>query len=88
MIHPMIIKESKGKLCVKDSEFEKDPRPILWCRDGLYGMIPIEVIKNEIGHLEDLRKLKISNPLIFHWRTVVEIPYETGRTMEKCGEKK
>jgi len=87
MIHPMIMKCKSGKLIVKNSEFEKDPRPILWCRDGLYGVIPIEVIRNEIGHLEDLRKLEISSPLVFHWRSVVEIPQETGRAMEKCNGK-
>ena len=87
MIHPYMVKQSKGKLCITDSEFEKNPRPILWCRDGLYAMLPIEVIRNEVAHQEDLRKMKINSPLVFHWAAAVKIPYETGLAMEKVNGK-
>lgn len=94
MIRPIIFKEKTDTLIIKDKELkqlEKKPKQILWIRDGLYGMIPIERVKNALENrnaanlLADLEvKNYISQPhVIFQWNETVEIPASTGQSMEK-----
>jgi hypothetical protein len=90
MIHPLIIKESDTKLVIAGDEYEKlmkKPKAILWCRAGLYGMIPIEVVKNAIQLLRDFNKSYVEfiprQFLEFSWSETVEVPPDTGRSMEK-----
>jgi len=40
----------------EDSEIIKNPVPILWNLEGLYGWIPIEIVKNEINAWKELDK--------------------------------
>lgn len=97
MIHPLICKESGTRLCITGEQYKKlikKPKAILWCRDGLYGMVPVEVVKNAIQLLHDANQarecadLKLQqSPLEFLWNETVEIPIETGSVMEKYNGK-
>ena len=91
MIHPIIYKESGSTLTIKGDDLKrlkKKPKQILWVKDGIYGMVPIEVVKNALelqrifacAQGGDITK----HQLIFHWDETVEIPQSTGRAMEDC----
>lgn len=89
MIHPLIVKESSTKLLITGEQYKKlikKPKAILWCRDGLYGMVPVEVVKNAILFDEDKRTLLPHlhiKRITFNWNETVEIPASTGLSMEK-----
>lgn len=90
MIHPLIIKESSTRLTITGDQYKKlvkKPKAILWCRDGMYGMVPIEVVKNAISLLRTINLYETSYrrkyELTFFWNETVEIPPATGRSMEK-----
>ena len=96
MIHPMILKESSTSLCITGDLYKKlmkKPKAILWCRDGMYGMLPIEVVKNAIQIVRDVdnafgwSKISINHFLLFRWNETVEIPVSTGQSMEKYNGK-
>jgi hypothetical protein len=65
----------------------KKPKAILWCRDGMYGMLPIEMVKNAITVNEDIGLIALAygglqrKQFEFHWNETVEIPAATGRLM-------
>lgn len=89
MIHPVICKEKSSTLIIKGDSLKrlkKKPKQILWVKDGIYGLIPIEVVKNALDRADDLknvcRKSTTSILLKFHWNETVEIPQEMGRSME------
>ena len=91
MIHPHIIQTTDRDTFAIDANgdlmksLKKKPKPILWVRQGIYGIIPVEVIKNELQIREDREKLGDEQwlPLTFTWRETVTIPQATGRTMEE-----
>lgn len=59
------------------------PKAILWDRDGLYGMIPVEVIRNALDNLELRNRISANITILyFDWNETVEVPSETGRAME------
>ncbi len=96
MIHPLICKESSTRLCITGDQYKKlikKPKAILWCRDGLYGMVPVEVVRNAISAFNDREKtrehkgLHLVEQLDFLWNETVEIPASTGRSMEKYNGK-
>ena len=95
MTHPIIYKESSNTLIIKcDSlkRLKKKPKQILWVKDGLYGMIPIEVIKNALEFYDTIciqveGDFKSKNYIEFHWNETVEIPQSTGQSMENYNGK-
>ena len=91
MIHPTIFKESSNTLIIEGDDLKrlkKKPKQILWVKDGIYGMVPIEVVKNALEFQKifacaqggDITK----HQLTFQWDETVEIPQSTGRSMEDC----
>lgn len=95
MIHPTIFKESGSTLIIKGDDLkrlEKKPKQILWVKDGIYGMVPIEVVKNALNCLKFYKILSVccigSHCIQFHWNETVEIPQSTGRSMEDCNNGK
>jgi len=96
MIHPHIIHRTGSILKLSPTQVEKlqkDPRSILWINDGLYALIPIEVVRNElefIGNhdkLCEMVELPTTGPgewvIQLHWTQAVEVPASTGRVMEQ-----
>lgn len=92
MIHPIIYKESSNTLTIKGDDLKrlkKKPKQILWVKDGIYGMIPIEVVRNTLTNLADSNTQRkamnwgVRLDLTFHWNETVEIPQSTGRVMEE-----
>ncbi len=96
MIHPMIIKKSSTRLHITGDLYKKlmkKPKAILWCRDGMYGMVPIEMVKNAIAITEAVANIVLAcgglqrKQLSFTWNETVEIPVSTGQAMEKYNGK-
>ncbi|KKN77889.1 hypothetical protein LCGC14_0356260 [marine sediment metagenome] len=89
MIHPIVQREVGVILWIEGDVYEclkKKPRPILWVRKGIYGIIPVEVIRNEFQIRADREKLDPECwhlPLGFKWAEAQEIPQSTGTSMEK-----
>ena len=90
MIHPYIFREKNTRLTITGPELDRlvaRPKAILWSRDGIYGLIPIEIVKNHIQLWSDInRQLECgdrhANGLNFKWGESLEIPPETGRALE------
>ena len=90
MIHPYIFKEKSTRLTITGPELDRliaRPKTILWSRDGIYGLIPIEVVKNHIKFLSDINRQlehddRHASGLNFKWGESIEIPSETGRALE------
>jgi len=96
MIHPLICKEKSTRLTIIGEQFKKlieKPKAILWCRDGLYGMLPVEVVKNAIAVNSDVANIVVvygglqRKQFEFNWGETVEIPVETGLSMEEYNGK-
>ena len=91
MTHPVIQREDGDVLFIEDSVYEclkKKPRPILWIKQGIYGIIPVEVIKNEFQIRTDRGNADPKCwhiPLTFNWAETVTILQETGRALEYNG---
>lgn len=94
MIHPVIQREDDVVLLIEGDVYEclkKKPRPILWVKQGIYGIIPVEVIKNEFQIRADREQADPECwhlPLTFNWAEAQEIPQSTGRSMEKYNGKR
>lgn len=90
MIHPYIFREKGVVLTITGPELDRlisGPKAVLWSRDGIYGLIPIEVVSNHIQLWSDLNKQlepgdRYFNGLDFKWEESLEIPPETGRALE------
>ena len=96
MIHPHIIHRTGDILTLSSNQVDtlrEDPRPILWVNAGLYALIPIEVIKNELEFITNHDKLceMVELPTVgpgewsiqLHWEQAVEVPVSTGIAMEQ-----
>lgn len=80
MIQPLVVEHRGTVLCLR----LKEPRIILWINQGVYALIPIEVVKNELSIQKD--KIKLSDfesyPLCtFTWNQAIVIPPETGKML-------
>lgn len=68
----------------KESEIVKNPVPILWNLDGLYGWIPIEIVRNEISFWQlpnyQAKQLK------FSWQQTYRLQQDVGRMLEELGK--
>jgi hypothetical protein len=89
MNFPVVIYESKECLFISEalqSELKTRPASVLWMRQGLYGMIPKEVIQNELRIREDRKRLWDAEgnhgkwkdhwdiPLGFKWSETQDVP--------------
>lgn len=87
MNHPIVIDEEGTELRVSKITTQRlltdGAKPILWCKEGLYGWIPIERVRNALQVLRDKSHIPASNPLKFTWADVVQIPLSTGRVIKK-----
>jgi len=86
MQQPVIVKQKGSKLLVSGSLLEqliKEPKPILWDREGLHGWIPVEMVRNAIMHLQDLLKLPVERTkhIVFVWGEAIVLPQSTGRCL-------
>ena len=84
MIKPVIVRKTGNILSVR----LKDAQPILWINNGLFALIPVEVVKNEISVQQDRMKLSNFDPncncttsCTFTWDQAIIIPPEAGRTL-------
>jgi hypothetical protein len=90
MIHPYIFREKSTRLTITGPELDgliTKPKAIMWSRDGIYGLIPIEVVKNHIQLWSDTNKQlehgdRHASGLNFKWGESLEIPPETGCALE------
>ena len=73
----------------ENSEIVKNPVPILWNLEGLYGWIPIEIVKNEVTTWSELSKRlwgdKLGFPK-FTWHQVYRLRQDVGKMLEELGK--
>lgn len=75
----------------ENSEIVKNPIPILWNLEGLYGWIPIEIVRNEAQAYESRQKLKEGvdygttsfDSLKFNWQQTYRLRQDVGRILEE-----
>jgi len=89
----LIIKSDKLEYCLTFDTFNskpeivKNPVPVLWNHNGIYGWIPVEVIKNEISVVDDIIKLdSCKAPIIqlrFIWQQAHRLRPDVGKILEK-----
>lgn len=84
----LIIKRSSNSLLIDKTIFDlatdRKADPILWCRDGMFCLIPKEVIQNAIDRYEMSRQadLKVTSPtLSFVWNQGIPISNLAGRAL-------
>jgi len=78
----ILVTESSGTIIIDDYLEEllrKEVRPILWFRDGLYSVVPVEILKNVLDSFDIYRKLTKDNFSIkLTWNQGYLLPYEIG----------
>jgi len=89
----LIVKKDKflrfRLLVTEDSERVKNPTPILWNHQGMYGWIPIEVIKNEIQQAFDNKKIYSDSVLFelhFTWQQTYRLRPDVGKMLESLAQ--
>jgi len=92
MIHPTVIKQSGTRLTITGEQYKqllKRSQAVLWNRDGMYGLVPLALVKNAIKYETDINKTRDPidrrHYLEFTWGETEEIPPETGRVLERDG---
>jgi len=75
----------------EDSEIIKNPIPILWNLEGMYGWIPVEVVKNEISRIENMWCLMPAgfiqhDELKLTWHQTYQLRQDVGRLLEELGK--
>jgi len=92
MIHPIVAKESGTGLTISGKQYKqlvKKPQAVLWNRDGMYALVPLARVKNQIQCALDMNKAcdpgDIRHLIEFSWGETLEIPPETGRVLERDG---
>lgn len=89
MIQPLVVKANSNILRI----WLEEPRVILWINQGIYALIPIEVIRNELSIQQDRAKLSDSTThtffiCTFAWNQAIVIPPETGKVLAAQYENK
>lgn len=92
----LVIKTNKLEHCLTFDIFEskpeiiKNPIPILWNFNGIYGWIPAEVIKNEVSVIDDIIKLdSCKTPIIqlkFNWQQAYRLRPDVGKMLEELAK--
>ena len=75
-----IVKTNAVKINIKGPVGLK-PEPILWCRQGMFCIIPIQIIQNAIDNLKMQKRYsgKISSPLVFFtWNQGIPVDPKIG----------
>jgi len=70
----------------EDSEIIKNPVPILWNLEGMYGWVPIEIVRNEINDWTDFIKENqgfYSGSIIFTWHQTYRLRQDVGKMLEE-----
>ena len=69
----------------KSLEIIKNPIPILWNLEGMYGWIPVEIVKNEISVWNELNKQlrSIGTYPKFSWHQTYRLRQDVGRMLEE-----
>jgi len=72
----------------KESEMIKNPVPILWNLEGLYGWVPVEIVKNATSHWTDFAKENeaYSGNIEFTWQQAYRLRQDVGRILEELGK--
>ncbi len=61
---------------VVEDQLRECPQAILWCNDGLFGVIPKERVVNAVTLQNEKRGAGMSpTPLVFHWHEAVVLTY-------------
>lgn len=78
------IKHNKLKFSLSsNSSLIENPIPILWNCDGVYGWVPVEIVKNETQAYKIRQKLKHSfNSLNFTWQQAYRLRPDVGKMLE------
>jgi hypothetical protein len=77
MVEPIIFYENKNCLFLSEEVqgvLKKTPRSILWVHNGLYGLLPSEVIQNELQVRADRKKLWDLEPNHEKWKPWWQVP--------------
>jgi len=87
MTQPMIFRQKGTTLKVIGPILQRlidSPQPILWCNEGLYELIPMQRIQNDLSVLSDKQKLIGSNiSLVFLWGQGKNIDPKYGKFLEQ-----
>lgn len=76
-----IYKEPGDRIPVDEATGEETD-PILWCRQGLFCLIPTEVIKNAIEFRKSFHAEKRTPPeLYFYWSQGITVSNAVGRAL-------
>jgi hypothetical protein len=60
----------------------QDPKSILWINQGIYALIPIEVVRNEMSIQQDKAKISGVNSICaFAWDQAIIISPEAGKVL-------
>jgi len=83
-----IIKDSHDRIIIDKTIFERltnmGAMPILWCRDGLFCVIPEEVTLNALNSAKSFQQidLKQTPPVVeIHWSQGIPISNQVGRAL-------
>ena len=80
---------------IENSEIIKNCVPILWFNDGIYGWIPVEVVKNEISVHQDIARgirsldSNCAIPIFalrFNWTQIQPLSNEIGKILMSFAE--
>ena len=76
-----IFKESDDRIPV-DRSISLPIDPILWCRDGMFCIIPIAIIQNAVEFRKSFHAEKRTPPeLYFYWSQGIPISNLAGRAL-------
>jgi len=85
----LIVKSKKIKLLIVENSITENPVPILWNYQGIYGWIPVEIVKNEIQNWENIHRRfhpdEKSNRscLEFNWQQAHRLRPDVGKMLEE-----
>jgi len=83
----ILIHESSNTIIIDDYLEEllrKEMQPILWCRDGLFSIVPIEILLNTLDVLETYKKYT-HQPLDIniHWSQSRPVSNKIGHILSR-----
>ena len=82
----IMVTESSGTIIVDDyleGLLRKEVRPILWCRDGLFCVVPAEILMNVLETIDVFIKAGNSKSYIARltWGQGYLLPYDVGHIL-------
>jgi len=94
----LVVKNKGTEFCLnvtEESEIIKNPIPILWFNDGIYGWLSTKIIKNELSIHQDISKgirsldRRYAIPIFalrFTWNQVQQLPKDIGEILMAFAE--